>query len=192
MGASAEKRRRVEHLQPQQPLSLQQQQQQQQQRQRVAPAHGPSELIWAKLAPELPWWPARLAAPHAPSCGPTVAIEVLGAPGRTEILRVQRRRVDCDFRGSLGKHAEPWKRRKCAGIKRAFGDALAHARQLLAGGHARCAQCGTWQAVPNGYVAVDWSCPVGCASGKQVSSAHASDCVAVLDAESVASQTPED
>jgi hypothetical protein len=176
--AAAQKRRRVEQQQPQQ------------QQQRAAPPHGPNDLVWAKLAPELPWWPARLAVPGAPSRGPTVAIEVLGAPGRTEILRVQRRRVDRDFRGSLGKHAEPWKRRKCAGIKRAFHDALAHARQLLAGGHARCARCGTWQGVSHDYVATEWSCPGGCAS--RTKDDHASECAAVHDYEAVASRTVED
>ena len=185
MAGAAQKRRRSEHKQPPS---------QPQQRQRAAPPHGPSDLVWAKLAPELPWWPARLAVSGAPSRGPTVAIEVLGALGRTEILRVQRRRVDRDFHGSFGKHAEPWKRRKCAGIKRAFGDALAHARQLLAGGHARCTQCGTWQAVSHEYVATDWSCPEGCANGKQTSSDQASECAAVgpvLD-EGVGSRTAED
>ena len=121
------------------------------------------DLVWAKLAPELPWWPARLAAPGAAAAGgPTVAIEVLGAPGRAEILRVQRRRIDHDFRGRLAQRAAPWKRRKCSGIKRAFGEALTHARQLLAGGHARCALCGVWQPVPGSAVPAGWSCPGGC------------------------------
>ena len=159
MGGNAPKRRKVVQQQ-------QHQQQHQQQQHRTSRTHAPSDqLVWAKLAPELPWWPARLAAPDDTSRGPTVAIEVLGTPSRAEILRVQRRRVDCNFRGNLRKHAEPWKRRKCTGIKRAFSDALAHARQILAGAHARCAQCGTWHAVPHEHVAADWSCPGGCEPG---------------------------
>lgn len=187
MAGPTQKRQRTE----QQQSASSQQQKQQHQSNTSPPQVRPNDLVWAKLAPELPWWPARLAAPNAAATsGPTVPIEVLGAPERTEILRVQRRRVDCDFRGSLGKHAEPWKRRKCAGIKRAFGEALAHARQLLTGGHARCAQCGTWQPVPYDYVAADWSCPGGCASRKQPSDQQLERVVDVD--ESATSRTGED
>jgi len=123
-------------------------------------------LCWVKLDRQLPWWPAKLAAPVVG--GPTVAIEVRGGGGRVEVLRVQRRRIDRDFCGRLGQRSAPWKRRKCAGITRSFGEALAHARQLLgATAHARCALCGRWRPVPGEAVAGGWQCPEDgcCAAG---------------------------
>ena len=56
------------------------------------------DLVWVRLTPQLPWWPARLVGA---ATGPTVAIEALGASGKAEVLRVQRRSIDRDFRGRL-------------------------------------------------------------------------------------------
>ena len=120
-----------------------------------------ADLVWVRLTPQLPWWPARLVGA---ATGPTVAIEALGASGKAEVLRVQRRSIDRDFRGRLRQRSEPWRRRKCSGIKRSFGEAMAYARQLLGAEHARarCSACGEFEPPPAGaagpIAAGDWKC----------------------------------
>lgn len=118
------------------------------------------QLVWAKFGPRLPWWPARLASD---AVGPTVAVEVLGERrGAPEVLRLLRSRIDRDFERYLPERAAPWKRRKCAGMRRAFCDAMLHAKQILAPvAYARCCRCEQFVAIDLPKVPRTWTCS-GC------------------------------